>query len=565
MALYVLGLTMDTGICIVTPVGGKFEEEWGQVFDADGNPVKEVEIAAVHTVTAAFDSVDGKDVGGTVTGAGIYKADANVTVSFTPEPGYEIKSVTAAYGNNLTVNGTLSDNKYTFSMPAADVTITVTVERVFIPYDINIGGLWFSDKTLTITDENGGTATYDPETNTLTLDSYSYEGAGYNWKDDFGTHYSAAIYYGGTQTLNLVLNGDSEITHTGSADVDFSCGLYSSSNVVVDETDNGGSLTITGGTADADSYGVYLECREDENGEIIYYELTLNGGSLTATGGPSTHDSYGVYADSITVAGGTVTGIGGKSSSSYGDSYGVYAVGIVAADGTVTGITVTDGTVTGIGGEAYGSYGVKTYDISVSGGTVTGAGGEASGYNGKSYGVHAAGNFTVTGGSVAGTGGVAVKDSCGVYVGYGNVLMVADGSLTGTGDSYGVFASKLTIANGVYIMTPEGGSYNTMNDTVVDADGQIATEVKIAAKPAPTVTLKDGKLTITCSEIEADEKVEMIIMVAGYKDGKMTGCQVIEDVTGVTEADLTVTGDTVKVFFLTPGTYTPLFNCTEVK
>jgi len=44
----------------------------------------------------------------------------------------------------------------------------------------------------------------------------------------------------------------------------------------------------------------------------------------------------------------------------------------------------------------------------------------------------------------------------------------------------------------------------------------------------------------------------------------MNGCQVIEDVTGVMEIDLTATGESVKVFFLRPGTHAPLFECAEL-
>jgi len=74
----------------------------------------------------------------------------------------------------------------------------------------------------------------------------------------------------------------------------------------------------------------------------------------------------------------------------------------------------------------------------------------------------------------------------------------------------------------------------------------------------------DGKLTVTNSAAEAGEKVDMIIMVAGYSGGRMNGCQVIEDVTGVMEIDLTATGESVKVFFLRPGTHAPLFECAEL-
>ena len=72
-----------------------------------------------------------------------------------------------------------------------------------------------------------------------------------------------------------------------------------------------------------------------------------------------------------------------------------------------------------------------------------------------------------------------------------------------------------------------------------------------------------GKLTITNSAAEENEAVDMLIMVAGYTGGQMTGCQIIQDVTGVTEIDLTVFGER-KVFFLRPGTYAPLFVCAEL-
>jgi hypothetical protein len=77
------------------------------------------------------------------------------------------------------------------------------------------------------------------------------------------------------------------------------------------------------------------------------------------------------------------------------------------------------------------------------------------------------------------------------------------------------------------------------------------------------LTMAGGKLTITNSAAAENKTVDMIIMVAGYTGGQMTGCQVIEDVTGVTEVDLTVSGE-LKVFFLNPGTYAPLFVCAEL-
>ena len=78
------------------------------------------------------------------------------------------------------------------------------------------------------------------------------------------------------------------------------------------------------------------------------------------------------------------------------------------------------------------------------------------------------------------------------------------------------------------------------------------------------LTVEGGKLTVTMSALGADDAANMIIMIAGYStNGQMSGCQVVKEVTGMTEKILTVTGDTTKVFFLKFGSYAPLFECVE--
>ena len=75
------------------------------------------------------------------------------------------------------------------------------------------------------------------------------------------------------------------------------------------------------------------------------------------------------------------------------------------------------------------------------------------------------------------------------------------------------------------------------------------------------VETEGDQLTVSDSSAEADSPVDMILMIAGYRSNRqMVGCQVIENVTGVTKETLTVTGDFIKVFFLKTGTYAPLFN-----
>ncbi|MBQ3534329.1 MAG: InlB B-repeat-containing protein, partial [Clostridia bacterium] len=400
--VYGESITFAGGFGILTPVGGKIS--YGDILDSSDEVADYVEIGAGYTVTAAFDSVDEKNVGGTVSGAGFYAEGAEVTLTITPDTGCELKSVTAV-SDGSTVNGTLSGSTYTFTMPENDVAITVTMERLFTPYDLWVGGVQFTDKNPTISDGKGGTATYDYASNTLTLDGYTYEGAGHTWEEAGwgGTpiYYGAAIYYSGTETLHLVRKGDSSVTHTGSADMSVSYGLYAKGNVVVNADSLDDSLTITGGAAN-ESHGVYA------GGSI-----TLSDGSLTATGGTAENDSYGVCANGSIEVSGSLTATGGTAEYR---SYGVHATGSITVPGSLTATGGTSG--------------------------------------GDSYGVYANGSITVSG-SLHATGGTS---------GY---------------NSYGVSISGLTMGEGIGILTPVGGYFDNNWFAVVDADGDVATEVKI--------------------------------------------------------------------------------------
>ncbi len=215
------------------------------------------------------------------------------------------------------------------------------------PYDLWVGGEQFTSANLTIEDENGGTATYDPDENTLTLNNYTYEGEGYGWSIEPFTC-GAAIYYGSRDTLYLVVDGTNSVTRTGSASDYISVGVYADGSITVSGE---GSLTATGGEAEY-NYGVYT------NGII-----TVEGGSLTGICGVATYESDGVFAvGSITVKGGSLRGESGEAEYSYG---------MTALDS----INVLGGSLTGIGGEADYSYGVATNgSITVSGGEVVAEG-----------------------------------------------------------------------------------------------------------------------------------------------------------------------------------------------
>ena len=102
-------------------------------------------------------------------------------------------------------------------------------------YDLWVGGEHFHEEKLTVTG-GGGTATYDPEANTLTLNNYNYSGTGYVYFNG----YNCGIYYGGEDVLNLVLVGENSITvadNESSNSYDF----YSGGELTVSGT---GNLTV---------------------------------------------------------------------------------------------------------------------------------------------------------------------------------------------------------------------------------------------------------------------------------------------------------------------------------
>jgi len=216
----------------------------------------------------------------------------------------------------------------------------LTAEAADITYDLWVGGKQVTPTNLTITGSEG-TATYDPDTNTLTLNNYTYSGTGHN---------NAAIYYGGTDTLNLNLIDENHVTSSGGSDKSY--GVYASGSISV----TGGSLSATGGSVtgvSGNSYGVYASGSISVTGVSLSAtggsvtgdygssygvyasgSISVAGGGLSATGGSDTCNSYGVYADSITVLGdSSLYGTGGQA---IGDSCGMYAENKITIEGGET-------------------------------------------------------------------------------------------------------------------------------------------------------------------------------------------------------------------------------------
>ena len=162
---------------------------------------------------------------------------------------------------------------------------------------------------------------------TLTLNNYTYSGAGGEAQISGNTD-GAAIYYGGSDTLYLTLQGESSVTHTGGGNYYDSYGIFVEYNLEISGT---GSLSVSGGspdpTRDGVSYGIYSG----------YGDVTLLSGAVTAIGGNAPYRSVGVGACNVTVSGGSLTVVGNMVSDTDNgwatESFGIIAWGTITVSG----------------------------------------------------------------------------------------------------------------------------------------------------------------------------------------------------------------------------------------
>ena len=76
-----------------------------------------------YSISTKFDGAQGKSVKLSATSS---KSGKTITVTVTPWDGYETESVSVSYGKSKSVSVKRNGNKYTFTMPGADVTVNVT-------------------------------------------------------------------------------------------------------------------------------------------------------------------------------------------------------------------------------------------------------------------------------------------------------------------------------------------------------------------------------------------------------------------------------------------------------
>ncbi|WP_455721484.1 MBG domain-containing protein [Agathobacter sp.] len=193
--------------------------------------------------------------------------------------------------------------------------------------DVTSYDLWIGDQEVTSDNLSGTGWSYDPDTSTLTLDNYQYEGIGHK-SENTGVICSQ-------NKLNLVLRGSSSIKNTSSSG-SWNCGIYvSSGNLTISGS---GTLNVTGGTGFT-SHGISVY-----SGDLTISDATINANGQEANG------SSGIFSGgSVIINSGNVTATANTSNA--GTSRGIECNGSFIMNG---------GSVTATAGEASNSsYGIQ--------------------------------------------------------------------------------------------------------------------------------------------------------------------------------------------------------------
>jgi len=240
------------------------------------------------------------------------------------------------YAANLTLFAVVTMNQ---SFNLSDTVAFPVVEADTITYPVWVCGKQFTNKMLTVNDENGGTATYNPDSNTLTLSNMNIT-SGY--KDD--NERVIGVY--ADSDLNIELTGENNITMPD--DNNKSYGIRVKGDLSVSGS---GSLTAVAGnvaandSADRYSTGIYTGGQLNISNANVY----ARGGDVFAE---AEAYSSGVYSGGGLEVdfGGSLTAVGGKANGSMAYSTGLEVLG----NEEYINISVYDGNIIAKGGDAEG-------------------------------------------------------------------------------------------------------------------------------------------------------------------------------------------------------------------
>ncbi|MBR5194668.1 MAG: PEP-CTERM sorting domain-containing protein [Akkermansia sp.] len=301
--------------------------------------------------------------------------------------------------------------------------------------------------------------------------------------------YGGAIY-GGTITLSD--NGSVEfIGNTASSSSAASGGaIYGGSSSNITLSNNKGSITFSGNTAESASSRAYGGAIHGDSGSFI--TLSNNKGSITFSG--NTAESASSYADGGAIYGGSSSNItlsnngsvsfSGNTASASSDAYGgaIYGGTITLSDNG--SVEFSGNTAESASSYAYGGA-IYRYVTMTGNGAVTFSGNTASSSSSAASGGAIYGSVTMTGnGDVSFSGNTAASASSDAYGGaiYGGTITLSNnkGSITFSGNTaesassyaYGgaIYGGTITLSNNKGSITFSG---NTASDSSYAKGGAI--------------------------------------------------------------------------------------------
>ena len=245
---------------IIVPAGGTVG---GTVWTAGGtlskNGTENQTILSAITVAPADN--------GTVTATPTTAAEnTTITLTVKPNEGYELNTLTVTHaGGTITPTMSESDNtKYTFTMPAANVTVTATFKRQAEKYDVYVSSVQITSENKDDVLNDGGSVKYDPTTNTLTLTNATINNA-----NDNGIEATGNLIIHGAEGTNAITGSESAIKATGNITITgtfgtitggSNSGIYSTGgNILVDTGAVVGNITSNWNALETDSGSITID------------------------------------------------------------------------------------------------------------------------------------------------------------------------------------------------------------------------------------------------------------------------------------------------------------------
>ena len=350
-----------------------------------------------------------------------------------------------------------------------------------------------------------GTAVYDPEANTLTLDNATITTAHefFPWNDDLGYAYIYVDYYE-ENPMTIILRGENTIASSSENNI----GVFAN-HLIIKAEDPDAALTISEPLSIIDCVSIVVESGTI-SANALFDNMTVRGGSVIAEG-------YGLDGwNSITIEGGTVAASGPEEYAGIRGSKVTISGGTVTTSGEDCGLYALDMTVNGsptITVEASGpnANGIYARDgLAVSGSptitaTTSGEVGNAIYTNGD---VTISGSPTITatagaGQAAIGAGGITINDL--PYVCTGSAAHIAAGQV-----AYGLRQEGAPVPD----PDPDRPSHDRDDDDDRDPAATTESERNPDGSITTTVTRPDGTTVETTRNTDGSKEV-----VETKKDG----------------------------------------------